>query len=286
MRAVVVLAGMTVVALSAVGCAEAGGGPGAQASCAYIVEYDDRQYGDVANVDFQRGQKLGTAVLPPCDDTPNDGDDDSSAHRTTAYRVTGLDPDVAIAVGDDPDDLILVAAGPDRKLPPEVARLAAADSTCFGTRPAPTGTGPDADRGDADDAPLHRLLDRIDRLAAKRHADVFTGLSVDQDANAAVLHRIPSPAFDKAVCDAAEQGVTVRIHDTDVNREDLDALAARIGEDMSRWDGTFELREVGVDERGWVGVGVDDPKTAEPLVHDAFGAEHIKVVQVEQAHLD
>jgi hypothetical protein len=54
---------------------------------------------------------------------------------------------------------------------------------------------------------------------------------------------------------------------------------------MSRWDGTFELREVAVDERGWVSVGVDDPETAEPLVHDAFGAEHIEVVHVEQAHL-
>ncbi|MFI9768161.1 DUF6281 family protein [Streptomyces sp. NPDC052415] len=284
MRAVVVMAGMTVVALSAVGCAEAGGGGTADAVCAYIVEYDDRQYGDVANVDFQRGEKLGTAVLPPCDDTPNDGDDDSSAHRTTAYRVTGLDPDVAIAVGDDPDDLVLVAAGPDRKLPPEVARLAAADSTCFGTRQAPSATDPDLGAGD--DEPVYRLVDHIDRLSAKRYADVFTGLSVDLDADAVVLHRIPSPEFDKAVCDAAEQGITVRIHDTDVDREDLDALAARISEDMSRWDGTFELREVAVDERGWVSVGVDDPETAEPLVQDAFGAEHIEVVHVEQAHLD
>ncbi|MFE6335078.1 DUF6281 family protein [Streptomyces sp. NPDC057798] len=281
MRAVVVMAGMTVVALSAVGCAEAGGGGTADAVCAYRVDYDDRQYGDVAGIDFQRGGKLGMAVQPPCDDTPNDGDDDSSAREVTAYRVEGLDPGVAIAVGDDPDDLLLVAVRRNGELPVEIENLRqAATDECVGTRPAPTASGTD---DTPDETPLYRTLDHIDRLAGKRYAGSFTGLSLDEDDSEADLYRIPSAAFDKAVCDAAEQGVTVRIHDTDVNREDLDALAARISEDMSRWDGTFELREVAVDERGWVHVGVDEPGTAEPLIKDAFGAEHIKVVHVAQA---
>ncbi|MCL7424120.1 DUF6281 family protein [Streptomyces sp. YS415] len=281
MRAVVVMAGMTVVALSAVGCAEAGGGGAADALCAYRVDYDDRQYGDVSNIDFQRGGKLGTAVEPPCDDTPSDGDDGSPAREVTAYRVKGLDPEVAIAVGDGPDDLLLVAVRRNGELPREVEKLRqAATDECVGTRPAPTASGTD---DNPDDTPLYRTLAHIDRLAAKRYAGSFTGLSVDQDDTAADLYRIPSAAFDKAVCDAAEQGITVRIHDTDVDREDLDALAARISEDMSRWDGTFELREVAVDERGWVHVGVDEPGTAEPLIKDAFGTEYIKVVHVGQA---
>ncbi|WP_328873087.1 hypothetical protein OHT76_24950 [Streptomyces sp. NBC_00287] len=159
-------------------------------------------------------------------------------------------------------------------------------SQCVGTRPAPTRTDPDS----PDDTPLYRLLTHIDSLGAERHAGVFTGLSVDEEDNAADLYRIPSAALDDAVCDAAEKGVTVRMHDTDVNRKDLDALADRISEDMNRWDGTFQLREVGVDEQGWVNVGVDDPDTAEPIIHDTFGSSgeehHIRVVHVEQAHLE
>jgi len=157
-------------------------------------------------------------------------------------------------------------------------------SACVGTGPAPTHTDPDS----PDDTPLYRLLAHIDRLAAKQHADVFTGLSVDEDDNAADLYRIPSAALDDAVCDAAEKGVTVRMHDTDANRKALDALADRISEDMNRWDGTFQLREVGVDERGWVNVGVDDPDTAEPIIHDTFSTSgdehHIRVVHAEQSY--
>ncbi|MFD3837644.1 hypothetical protein ACFWWC_15450 [Streptomyces sp. NPDC058642] len=80
--------------------------------------------------------------------------------------------------------------------------------------------------------------------------------------------------------------MTLRLHSTDVDRRTLDALADRISEDMYRWDGTFQLREVGVDERGFVHVGVDDPKKAEPLVEKEFGPRYIQVEHVEQAHAD
>ncbi|WAZ23342.1 hypothetical protein STRCI_004679 [Streptomyces cinnabarinus] len=154
-------------------------------------------------------------------------------------------------------------------------------SRCVGAKAATTAVD------NPDETPLDRLLDDIDRLGRNRFAHSFTGLSVDEDHKAADLYRIPSASFDDAVCDAAEKGVTVRIHDTDASRTDLDALADRISEDMNRWDGTFQLRQVGVDERGWVSVGVDDPGTAEPVLHDTFGHErHLRVVHVEQAHLD
>ncbi|MFE4963571.1 hypothetical protein [Streptomyces sp. NPDC056660] len=70
---------------------------------------------------------------------------------------------------------------------------------------------------------------------------------------------IPSAAFDDEVCGAALKGVTLGLHDTDVNRKTLDALADRISDDMKRWDGTFEMREVGVDERGAVLSGSTAP---------------------------
>lgn len=132
---------------------------------------------------------------------------------------------------------------------------------------------------------LEQTLASVSRLA-RRHPDVFTGLSVDADDRAADVYRVPSDDFDADVCGAAGKGVTLRLYDTDVDRRELDALAARISADMHRWDGTFELREVGVDERGWVHVGVDDREAAEEAVAGEFGGKHIRVSEVEEASAD
>ncbi|MFJ1972947.1 hypothetical protein ACIO93_30255 [Streptomyces sp. NPDC087903] len=152
--------------------------------------------------------------------------------------------------------------------------------TCLGRRPAPK------DGDSPDDTPLNRTIGRIDRLATGRHAAVYTGLSVDAAHHTAHVWRIPSAAFDTDVCAAAEKGVRLRLHDADTGRADLDALADRISEDMTRWDGTFVLREVAVDERGYVLVGVDDPDKARPVVEKAFGKGHIRVRHVPQAYAD
>ncbi|MFD7435891.1 hypothetical protein [Streptomyces sp. NPDC059861] len=132
---------------------------------------------------------------------------------------------------------------------------------------------------------LEQSLASVSRLA-REHPDVFTGLSVDEDDRAADVYRVPSADFDAGVCGAAGKGVTLRLYDTDVNRGELEALAGRVSADMHRWDGTFELREVGVDERGWVHVGVDDPRAAREVVVGEFGGEHIRVVEVEEASAD
>ncbi|KUN26716.1 hypothetical protein AQJ23_15790 [Streptomyces antibioticus] len=151
-----------------------------------------------------------------------------------------------------------------------------AEDWCVGTRSgAPDGGAPD-------DSPLNRTLARIDKLAAGRFADVYTGMAADEDANAADVWRIPSDGFDAAACDAAEKGVKLRLHPADVDFRTLDTLAERISEDMTRWDGTFVMRQVGVDERGFVHVGVDDPKKAEPLIEKEFGPRYIKVEYVDQ----
>ena len=99
---------MTAAAL-ATGCAESGGGESgggeAAASCAYLFTYENRTYVGPDNVEFTVGEKLGTATSVPCDDTPNDGDDGEPARQSTAYAVEGKGTDVAIAVGDSPDDV-------------------------------------------------------------------------------------------------------------------------------------------------------------------------------------
>lgn len=149
---------------------------------------------------------------------------------------------------------------------------------CVGT--APVDSLPEADDG----TPLERVVTHIDKLAhSGRWSDVFTGLAVDADHHATDVWRIPSAAFDDEVCGSAVKGVTVRLHDTRVGRRTLDALADRIGDDMRRWDGTFEMREVGPDERGFVRVGVDRPDRAGPIIEKAYGERNSRYIRVEYA---
>ncbi|MEV0170976.1 DUF6281 family protein [Streptomyces sp. NPDC050803] len=119
------MAVITAVALGAVACTESSGGAEGAASCAFVIDYDNRRYIDVANVDFTVGAKLGTATHPPCDDTGGDDDEGSKARPTTAYEVEGLDPAVAIAVGTAPDDAVFVAVRSGKELPPEIEELIA-----------------------------------------------------------------------------------------------------------------------------------------------------------------
>ncbi|WP_246204238.1 hypothetical protein [Streptomyces tailanensis] len=148
---------------------------------------------------------------------------------------------------------------------------------CVGARPE----GSLAGHGAPEDTPLDRTLGYVDGLAYGRHANVFTGLVVDEDGRAVEIYRIPSEAFDTDVCGAAEQGVTVRLYDRDINEKDLNALSDRIGDDMRRWDGTFSMRSVGLDGTGHVHIGVDDPGTAEPILREAYGDQNAKYLRIE-----
>ncbi|WP_210592703.1 hypothetical protein [Streptomyces sp. GESEQ-35] len=155
---------------------------------------------------------------------------------------------------------------------------------CTGTRPPGSLPGfPGVPEGSSDDTPLYRTLAYIDLDAKRRYSAAFTGLSIDEPHRTLKVWRIPSAALDADLCGAAEKGVKIRLYDTDVNRKTLDALADRISEDMHRWDGTFQMREVGVQEEGFVGIGVDDPAKAEPILKEAYGERYLKVGHVEQA---
>ncbi|MFJ7042008.1 hypothetical protein ACIQVC_01175 [Streptomyces sp. NPDC101112] len=157
-------------------------------------------------------------------------------------------------------------------------------TVCHGTRPE--GSLPDL--GFPDDTPLQRTLNHVDKLAYGRFAEKFTSMAVDEEDSSADVYRIPSASFDAAVCGIAEKGVTLRLHDTDIDEEGLTAIVDRISEDMGRWDGTFQLREVGLDGRGHVHIGVDDPETAEPILRKAFGeriARYLRVEYTPQAEL-
>ncbi|MFI9760823.1 DUF6281 family protein [Streptomyces sp. NPDC051963] len=122
-RAIPVRILMAVAAVAAVtGCGSSGSDDGDEsASCDYRVVYEGHTYGDVANVRFEVGEKLGTVTLPACDDT-NEGPKESPT-TSTAYAVRGLDPDIALAVGETPSEAIFVAVNPDNDLPTEVKKL-------------------------------------------------------------------------------------------------------------------------------------------------------------------
>lgn len=98
-------------------------GDGRAESCAYRVLYQDRTYRDVANVEFTAGKKLGSATVPPCEDTGDQDRAGEPGEATTAYAVDGISPDVAVAVGDSPGDATFVAAYSGDKLPPEIQKL-------------------------------------------------------------------------------------------------------------------------------------------------------------------
>lgn len=66
---------------------------------------------------FTVGDKLGAAILPPCDDSPSDDSDGKTAPTsTTAYAIKGVDPSIALALNEASDDIIVVNVDSDKKL--------------------------------------------------------------------------------------------------------------------------------------------------------------------------
>ncbi|MER5838849.1 DUF6281 family protein [Streptomyces prasinus] len=118
--------GLAAVAFTAVGCGPEGS-EGADANsesvCASDVLYEGHTYIRLSNVEFKVGQKLGTATSPPCRDT---NDQAAAVPETSenAYAVSGISPDLAIAIGSSPEQAeIFRVLRSDKKVPPEVQEL-------------------------------------------------------------------------------------------------------------------------------------------------------------------
>ena len=133
-----------------------------------------------------------------------------------------------------------------------------------------------------DGSAVQQAVARVGKLAASsRYGKYYTGVEIDMETQRVDVYRIPSEAFDAALCEGVPGKVRLRLHDTTASSKQIDALARRITDDWHRWDGKFDLRSVGPDERGHVVCRVDDPKTAEPLLRKAYGAL-VKVEHAEQ----
>ncbi len=102
------LAGVAVVCLT--GCGNTGSAPGdvagvphGEATCAFTVSYDGTTYiGTHPSVPIELAERLGTATIPPCNDTGRDYG--GPIDTRSAYRVEGLDPNDAIAIRNGPND--------------------------------------------------------------------------------------------------------------------------------------------------------------------------------------
>ncbi|WP_458248677.1 DUF6281 family protein [Streptomyces sp. MAI_2237] len=88
-------------ALATLSTACTSGGDGESASsCASRVEYREHTYMGSGAKNFTIGDRLGAAILPPCDDTPRDDSPDAptAPASVTAFAIKGVDPRIAIAL--------------------------------------------------------------------------------------------------------------------------------------------------------------------------------------------
>jgi hypothetical protein len=91
--------------------------------CASDVFYEGRTYIRLSDVEFEAGQKLGTATSPPCRDT-NDQAAEVPETLENACAVGGISPDLAIAIGPSPEQAeAFRVLRSDKKIPPEVQEL-------------------------------------------------------------------------------------------------------------------------------------------------------------------
>ncbi|MDQ0763492.1 DUF6281 family protein [Streptomyces canus] len=97
---------LAVALLAAVAGCTSGGE--AASSCAGVVTFENRDYLPTEKTGFTVGERLGTATIAECDDTPGDPGVTIAEGTTGAYAVDGVDPAEAIAVGDSPGEAILM----------------------------------------------------------------------------------------------------------------------------------------------------------------------------------
>ncbi|MER6134464.1 DUF6281 family protein [Streptomyces sp. NPDC001815] len=120
---------MACLLLSSVACAEDDGkrsdsedqGRGT-GSCASQFTYEGRSYTAVANLEFTATDRLGEATRPPCNDTGKEPTAED-LRKETAYRISGISPTVAIAVGETTTTAKLFAVYSGSNLPKEVREL-------------------------------------------------------------------------------------------------------------------------------------------------------------------
>jgi len=121
-----IAAGLAAVAFTAVGCGSEGSDgdeANGESVCASDFSYEGRTYIKLTDVDVKVGEKVGTATSPECRDT-NDQAAEVPATSENAYAVSGISPEVVIAIGSSPEEAeAFRVLRSDKKIPPEVQEL-------------------------------------------------------------------------------------------------------------------------------------------------------------------
>lgn len=77
----------------------------------------------MGNVDFTAGKRLGTGIVPRCNDTGGKGKHSEPTEPIpTVFAVKGLDPEVAVAAGGSRGDAQFYALKHGKKTPDAVRK--------------------------------------------------------------------------------------------------------------------------------------------------------------------
>ncbi|WP_405677595.1 DUF6281 family protein [Streptomyces sp. NBC_01511] len=94
----------------------------AEGACANVLSFDGNRYAHLANIDFQVTEKAGTATREECDDSGG-SDSPGEQEEQSAFRVDGVSPSVAIAVGATPATAKLFLSDKESGIPEELRDL-------------------------------------------------------------------------------------------------------------------------------------------------------------------
>jgi hypothetical protein len=121
---------------------------------------------------------------------------------------------------------------------------------------------------------LAAAMTRIDDAGRERFADSYAGLEVDQEQVCAVVHRVPSPAFDEAVVAAAGEQACVVVRDAPHALAELAGWQQRIVDDLPMWSSRgVAISTVGARHDGaGVEVGAEDVPLARHELTGRYGA--------------
>ncbi len=129
---------------------------------------------------------------------------------------------------------------------------------------------------------LDAAMAEIDRAGRASFADSYAGLEVDQEQVRAIVHRVPSDAFDDVVRRTGD-GVCVEVRDAPHGLAELTTWHDRIVADLGRWSAEgVGIVTVGARHDGaGVEVGVRDAERAKEQLLSRYGADAPLIV-VEQ----
>ncbi|MFE9388261.1 DUF6281 family protein [Streptomyces sp. NPDC006784] len=100
------------------GCADPGNGENG-ASCRKMVNFQNRDYWEIGDVEFHAGERLGETHLNPCNDT---GRSEEPGGSLVVYEAVGISAKIAVAVKNG-QGMALYSTRDDGGFPPQVRDL-------------------------------------------------------------------------------------------------------------------------------------------------------------------